>query len=386
MKGWQLLPASWREVIVFPIAQIEGICRELAGITLSGPRARMATMLAISTCLSTVIALALHLDYVWWAAISGYMCLQTSAPTSLQRAILRIAGTIAGATVGFIVTPWLAYDHVAGSLVILIIATLGVLGYLLSSHAYAWLFAAITADLIILSSLTDPTEAFHFAFYRTAEVAVGSAVALATAYALAPTTAPPPPAALGWSHLWDRDWPKLLHALRCGITMMLLPWVWGWLYLPSASQMSVTVAIIMAAPAFTEDPQESGRRVLMQALQRLLGCSLGGLVGLALLAVSVSVFLPWLAMLAVSVWLCGYVQTSKQGVGYVATQAALALIMTLVQGPTPPESILPGLDRFGGMLAGLGVLFFVSVLLWPAMPEPQSSAPDRPGAGGVTPA
>lgn len=384
MKGRQLLPASLREVVVFLIAQVEGICRELAGLTLSGPRARMATMLAISTCLSTVIALALHLDYVWWAAISGYMCLQTSAPTSFQRAILRVAGTIAGAIVGFVVTPWLAYDHVAGSLVILTIATFGVLGYLLSSHAYAWLFSAITANLIILSSLTDPTAAFHFAFYRTAEVVVGSAVALATAYALAPTTAPPPPPAPGWSHLWDRDWPKLLHALRCGITMMLLPWVWGWLYLPSPSQMAVTVAIIMAAPAFTEDPQESGRRVLMQSLRRLLGCSLGGAIGLALLATSVAVFLPWLAMLAVSVWLCGYVQTSKQGVGYVGTQAALALIMTLVQGWTPPVSILPGLDRFGGMLAGLGVLFFVSLLLWPVSPEPQPNAEGEPGAKGVT--
>jgi uncharacterized membrane protein YccC len=379
---WQLLPASWREVILFPVVQLQGLWQELRALDPAGPRARMATMLAVSTCLSTVAALALHLDYVWWAAISGYMCLQATAPSSLQRAILRVGGTIAGAILGFLVTPWLAYDHVAGSLFILTIATLGVLGYMLSSHSFAWLFAAITTDLIVLSSLQDPTEAFRFAFYRAAEVMVGSAAALVTAYALASDTGAAAPPAPGWSQLWGRDWPKLLHALRCGLTVMLLPWAWGWLYLPSPAQMSVTVAIIMAVPAFTDDPLESGRRVLMQSLQRLLGAFLGGLIGLALLATSVSEFLPWLAMLAISIWICGYVQTSKRGVGYVGTQAALGLIMTLVQGWMPPDSILPGLNRFGGMMAGLAVLFIVSFLLWPASPEPEP----KPGSQGVTPA
>jgi uncharacterized membrane protein YccC len=379
MKGWQLLPASWREVILFPLTQLAGAGRELAGVSLAGPRARMATMLALSTTISTVAALALHLDYVWWAAISGYMCLQATTPRSLQRAVLRMGGTIAGAILGFVATPWLAYDHVAGSLFIFAVATLGVLGYMVSTHAFAWLFAAITADLILLGSLQDPTQAYHMAFYRTAEVAVGSAVALATAYALAPESGPAAPVGAGWSQIWGRDWPKLLHAVRCGLTVMLLPWAWGWLYLPSLPQMSVTVAIIMAAPAFTDDPLESGRRVLMQALQRLLGCFLGGLAGLALLATSVAEFPPWLAMLAVSVWICGYVQTSKQGVGYVGTQAALGLIMTLVQGWTPPTSILPGLDRLGGMMAGLAILLFVSFLLWPALPA------SKPRAQGVTP-
>ena len=174
------------------------------------------------------------------------------------------------------------------------------------------------------------------------------------------------------------DWPKVLHALRCGLTVMLLPWVWGWLYLPSLPQMSVTVAIIMAAPAFSDDPLVSGRRVLMQSLQRVLGCFLGGVVGLALVAFSITELLPWLAMLAIGIWVCGYVHTSKQGVGYVGTQAALAPIMTLVQGWMPPGSILPGLERFGGMMAGLAILMIVSFLFWPAAPESQ------PAFKGVT--
>jgi Predicted membrane protein len=48
-------------------------------------------MTALSTALSVVIALALHMDYVWWAGISGFMSMQATRPGSIQRALLRSA-------------------------------------------------------------------------------------------------------------------------------------------------------------------------------------------------------------------------------------------------------------------------------------------------------
>ena len=36
--------------------------------------------MALSTALSVVIALALHMDYVWWAGISGFMSMQATRP------------------------------------------------------------------------------------------------------------------------------------------------------------------------------------------------------------------------------------------------------------------------------------------------------------------
>ena len=370
----EILVVSWRELVLV-LSSFGTLWQEVRGIQFSGPRARLSTMTALSTALSVVIALALHMDYVWWAGISGFMSMQATRPGSIQRALLRVGGTIAGACLAILLTPWVAYDHVAGSLLVFAFATVGILGYQVSSHAFAWLFAGITVNLVVMSSLQDPTLAFHYAFYRTAEVAIGAAVALVIAFALAPDggAAPPPPP--GWRQLWTRDWPRVLHAMRCGLTVMLLPWVWSWFNQLSLTQMSVTVAVIMAVPVAPGDPLESGRRVASQSLQRVMGCFIGGLAGLLLLALSFTEFLPWLLALTAVLWVGAYIQTSTKGVGYIGTQAALVLIMTLVQGWGPPDSILPGIARFAGMMAGLGILMVVSLIFWPAPPKPALPAP-----------
>ena len=368
----ELLIVSWREFLLV-LGSFGTLWQEVTGIQFSGPRARQSTMTALSTALSVVIALALHMDYVWWAGISGFMSMQATRPGSIDRALLRVGGTVAGACLAILLTPWLAYDHVAGSLLVFAFATLGILGYQVSSHAFAWLFAGITVNLIVMSSLQDPTLAFHYAFYRTAEVVIGAATALIIAFALAPdggAAAAPPP---GWRHLLTRDWPRVLHAIRCGLTVMLLPWVWSWFNQLSLTQMSVTVAVIMAVPVAPGDPLESGRRIASQSLQRVMGCFIGGLAGLLLLALSLTEFLPWLLALSAVLWVGAYIQTGSKGVGYIGTQAALVLIMTLVQGWGPPDSILPGIARFAGMMAGLGILMVISLIFWPDPSKPASA-------------
>ena len=66
-----------------------------------------------------------------------------------------------------------------------------------------------------------------------------------------------------------------------------------------------------------------------------------------------------------AIWIGCYVQTSERGVSYIGTQAALVLIMTLVQGWGPPDTIWPGVDRFAGTMGGLAMLLLVSLLIWP---------------------
>jgi uncharacterized membrane protein YccC len=372
----ELLAISWQEFLLI-LGAFRTIWEELLEIRFTGPRALRSTMTTLSTSLSVTAALALHMDYVWWAALSGFMATQATRPGSIQRALLRIVGTMAGVAVSLVVTPWLAYDHVAGSLFIFCVTTLGTLGFMLSPHAYAWLFATITVNLIVLSSLQNPLLAVPAAFYRVYEVIIGSGIALLVALALAPEGAGTAPAPRGWSGIWDRNWPHLLHAIRAGLTVMLLPWVWSWLVLPSPSQMSITVVAIMAVPTLAADPIEGGRRVASQSLQRVFGCLLGGLVGLGLLSLSLTDFVPWILALSAAIWVCSYLQSSERGLSYIGTQAGLVLIMTLVQGWGPPDSIWPGIDRFAGMIGGLAILMLVSLLIWP---EKRASA-DTPGAG-----
>jgi len=43
----------------------------------------------------------------------------------------------------------------------------------------------------------------------------------------------------------------------------------------------------------------------------------------------------------------------------------MVYIVTLVQGPAPPESLLPGIDRFAGITLGVVTLLLVTALLRP---------------------
>ena len=73
--------------------------------------------------------------------------------------------------------------------------------------------------------------------------------------------------------------------------------------------------------------------------------------------------LPWLIALAAGVWLFAYMQHGTHDAIYVGTQAGVVFIITLVQGSGPPESILPGIERFVGVSLGLLILFLAIFLI-----------------------
>ena len=169
----------------------------------------------------------------------------------------------------------------------------------------------------------------------------------------------------------------MLHAVRAGLTVMLLPLAWSWLDLPNLTQMAVTVAVVMVVPVLSDHPLDQGRLIVTRAVHRLLGCLFGGLAALACLAVSTQGFLPWLLLLGGGVWVGCHVQTSTRGVGYIGTQWVIGFIVTLVQGNGPPDSIIPGIDRFAGMMGGIALLLLVSLLLWPSAPAAADAAAAR---------
>jgi uncharacterized membrane protein YccC len=354
--------------------------QEVSELSLAGPRALVCVMAALSVTISVALTSMAHLPDLWWAGISGFMSLQATHPGSVRRAILRVLGTAAGAGIALILVPWLAYDHVAFGLVLWAFAALAILGFLVSPHGYAWLFFGITFLLVSLLSIDDPTHLLENAFNRTAEVTIGSVVAVTVTWMLAsrapgPPVAPPP----GWGGLLGAQFGEVLYALRGGFAVMLMPLVWRWMELPSLTQMPVTVAAVMAVPVAIADPKGRNKVIADRAAQRVIGCLFGGMLGLLCLALSLTAFLPWLALLGGGVFVAAHVQASARGVGYVGTQAAIAFIMALVQGSGPPTSIMPGFDRFMGVTLGLAVLLAVTVLLdllfGPAAPAPGPARP-----------
>jgi uncharacterized membrane protein YccC len=354
---------------------LSALASEVAELDRPGARARLCLMSALAVALAVLASLALRLDNPWWAGISAYVSVQASSPASIKRGVLRIGGTAAGAALGFVLAPWLAYDHAACFLFMLALTTVGVCGMVVSAHGVAWLFTGITSLMVVFMSLDQPTAALTIAFYRLFEVTLGTTAAVLVAWLLAREDAggaagPPPP---GWRSLFGTSWPGLLHALRSGVAVAMLPFLWNWLQLPSLTQVAVTVTAVMAVPVLSDGSANDRRKIATRGLHRMLGCMFGGCAGLAALALSIDDLALWLVVLSAGVWVGAHVQASERGVGYAGTQGAVVFIMTLVQSAGPPASILPGIDRFAGIVCGLMALLTISFLLSP--PRNPSATP-----------
>lgn len=338
-----------------------GLRHELAEIELVGARGGQCTRAALAVVLSVIAALWLRLDAPWWAAISAFVSLQATAPSSIARGTLRIAGTAAGAAFAALLVPRLVEDAVAISLLLFAVSAIGVLGLQLSNYGYAWLLGAVTVDMVLLAALADPMSTLEVACNRTAEVTVGTIAAMLVSILLSPDAADAAPAERpGWGDLLGAQWPATQHALRAVLGVMLVPWVWYWLELPSLAQSAVTVAAVMAVQSVSGDDAADRQQVATRATHRIFGCFVGGIAGIAALAMSFESFLPWLATLAAGIWLCAHVQASRRGIGYVGTQAAVVFITMMIQQWGPPTGLAAGFDRFVGITGGLLIVTAVT--------------------------
>jgi len=337
--------------------------REIAEVEITNARGRHCARTTLAVALAVIIALWLRVDAPWWAAISAFVSIQVTAPGSIERGALRIAGTAIGAAIGVVLSPWLIEDQVAVSLVLFMASAIAVLGLQVSSHGYAFMLGGVTLDMVLLAALGDPASVLEIACNRTAEVTIGTATAVLVSILLSPpaqqSAHQPKP---GWSDLLGAQWPSVQHALRAGLGVMLVPWVWNFLELPNLSQTAITVAAVMAVQATSPDEVANRHQVIIRATHRILGCLVGGAAGLVLLSLSFESFLPWLAVLCAGVWIGAHVQSSSRGIGYVGTQGAVVFMMTLVQDFGPPAGILAGVERFAGITGGLLIVLAVSML------------------------
>jgi len=348
---------------------LEGYWQELGELGEDPVRTRQGLVAACSVVLATVLALLLDVESPWWAAISAFMSLMSTGAASVRRGILRLIGTAAGAVLGFVMARWLPYDHFALCLFLAGTTMLGVIAMQVSPHGLAWLFLTITSSMVLLMSLNEPTQALNIAFYRMFEVVIGVISAIIVVNLLQDWHADPPAPAPGWRHLLGAQWPAVLHGIRSAISVVAVLQIWRWIDLPDVSQMAITVAVVMSAPVIADSSVSTRHAVAERSLHRFIGCVVGGLMALACLALQVTSFPWWLAMVGGSVWIGMHVQTGKHGVSYVGTQAAFVFVITMIQGAGPPTSIMPGVDRFAGITGGLGILMIVSLLLWPSEEE-----------------
>ncbi|MBV8934756.1 MAG: FUSC family protein [Alphaproteobacteria bacterium] len=374
------------------------LASELRLLAFRGPRGLEALEAALSVTLAVLAALAVHSDNPWWAGISAFMVTRASLAVALSRGVMRVAGSIAGAAIGVIILRLFVYQPLPFCLCLFIVACVGFFGFASSRFSYGWLMGAVTANLVMLIAFTQPRGALTIAVDRVADVVIGTAASLLVCGLMpapddtGPVTAPvqlnPPPLAF-WRRDWGTElqrwlngkWQLVMHACRIALTVMLLPALANWLAPVSPVTIGLTAVMVMSVPAAVI--LEADTRIIVQrSAHRLIGCLLGALLGLACLAVVGSDFVLWTLLLLTGVWLCSQIQTGTMGVSYVGTQALFAFVMSMVQSQGPPLSISPGFERLIGVMAGLSVLFVITLVL-SLIPMPQPAAgPDDSLRGG----
>jgi uncharacterized membrane protein YccC len=349
------------------------VLAELREMTLRGPRAILAIAAALAVAVAIVLALALHLQDVYWAGISAFVCMQASQPASLQKGLHRILGTVLGAAAALICFSPIAFDHVATMLLLFCAGALAIAGSLVSRHSYAWLLGGITAVMVVLGALDEPDRALNIAFYRSTEIVLGTSVALVISRSFLPAGTTTVPTAPGWGSLFETRNAVLDHAFKAGLAVALVPPVWRIFALPNLSQMAISIGAVMAVPVLTASHEENRRAVIDRSVQRLVGCLVGG--GLGLLVLTWSASLPlWLLVLMMGAAVGIQLETGRRDVKTFAIQAEVALILTLVQGWGPARSLLPAIERVFGMVGALLLLLAVSLILGsPRRAEPRTS-------------
>jgi uncharacterized membrane protein YccC len=357
----------------------DALASELRLLAFRGPRGLEALEAALSVTLAVLAALSAHSDNPWWAGISAFQVTRASLEVALSRGVMRVTGSVVGASIGLIVLRLFVYQPLPFCLCLFVVAFIGYFGFAISRFSYGWLIGAVTANLIMLIAFTQPQGAFTIAVDRVADVVIGTAASLLVCGLMpAPANAGavpasgqlrPPPLAF-WRRRWGielRHWldgkrPLLIHACRISLTVMLLPALANWLAPVSPVTIGLTAVMVMAVP-MTAIVEADTRFIVQRAAHRVIGCLLGALLGLACLAIVGSDFAIWTVLLLVGVWLCSQIQTGTTGISYIGTQAMFAFVMSMVQSQGPPLSISPGLERLVGVVAGLSLLFVITLVL-----------------------
>lgn len=153
------------------------------------PQAHTTLRAALSCTLAAFLAMWLQMDQPYWACISAFIVVQTFVGNTLQKALMRFAGTVLGAVLGLIIASVFIQQHF---MVYLCLFVSGFVGIYLScvdkQRMYVWLLGYITLMMVVFGGMADPSPE-HFvslAFNRSGEVIIGIVASLLVTYFVLP--------------------------------------------------------------------------------------------------------------------------------------------------------------------------------------------------------
>jgi uncharacterized membrane protein YccC len=324
----------------------EALKGEFAELRLSGPTAGVAFRAALASVLSMIVAMALHFDRPYWAAITAVSIVVPDVSSSFVRSVDRCLGTVTGAAVGYFgarfVDEPLMFQLICASAV-----AFGIYGTERSVHGYAVLLGAVTVVLVMFGALEAPDGGLGLAVDRSMEIMVGVGVSYLVQIGLAPPAQPAPIDAKPGIFADPVDEDLLVIAVTGGLAVACIPLIWEALDLPGLGQTPITAFVILLAMR---------RGPAWVAVNRVAGCALGGAYGLLCMRFVGDAFAVWIALLFGGLYVCCHVKERDGEASYTGHQAAVAVIMSMVQGLAPSRDILPAIERLVGMIGGIGVV------------------------------
>ncbi|WP_019467578.1 FUSC family protein [Dyella japonica] len=316
-----------------------------------------------SVLLATVAAQWAGVAHVGWAAFSAFMVIRPNFAVSLQRARLRILGTLAGAFAGALMAVHFAGPGFVAGLLLGTLVFVTMYLTLLWRHPYAWLFTGLTFLMVFVEGLSvHKVTPATFAISRIEEVLIGTLASLLIGYVASRTWRSASPCGSPCLNTPGLSWHArgAWHSVETGFTVFWLAILPYWISGPLLIQAGVTVIAAMSVPLPALD---DGRLVVfIRLLHRVLGCAMGALLAAGILLVSQH-NPAWITLgLCFGVAIGRYVENGPHTFGYVGVQFALAFLVVLVPDRYALADTVPAEHRFLGILLGFGLLALTEVL------------------------
>lgn len=309
---------------------------------------RQGLVTGVACLIATLTAIAAGLEQPFWATITAFIVSNIDTSALVTKGILRVAGTAVGCVIGYIAAVSMEGLPFAQAAVLFLASGIGTYGRFRSRFGYAWILGAASVMLLVTSSMTDPTDLYIFAWTRFFEISIGVGVATALAWGFAasgPISIVPAPVTV------SRDG-ALEQAVAAAIAAVVIALLWSWFDLPSLPQVIVTSLVVVS---------QDIAATRLRGAQRIMGCILGGCLGLIVIMIDAVDFAWWAFALVAGIFLASRLHLSTHKHAYVGTQIGIAFMITLVTGAGPPENIIAPVSRLAGMVAGVTIMITV---LW----------------------
>lgn len=329
---------------------------------------RQAFATACGVLAAIFVVLTMGLQEPFWAALSAIVIANVDREALFTKAVLRAAGTVAGVVAGYHAGQWTEGLPLQQAALVALAAGAGAYGRNRSAYGYAWFYGTITFMLIMLYTMTEPQNLYAFAHYRCYEIVAGVVCGTLSSWAFAPR-AEGLHARLAAQRVTATPETAFHQALVAALGALVIIACWALFDLPQLPQVLASSLVVLDI-----DPMATRHR----GAQRILGCIVGGVAGLLVVAADATDIVWWTAMVFLGVFLFARVHLEKSSRAYVGTQSAIAYVVTLV-GSGPPQTLAPPLDRLVGIMIGVSIM---TVLVWALAGRSAAATADAPVRSG----